>query len=310
MPSKDSEPARSENPQELTELVAQWQQNLQGRYRSSWTWLTRASASCIFVSAEKTSQLVKHFEKVREKNETAGEVWALMNLAYNTELLGPLVSSVTLAAFATESFLRLATCVCLYDKHNGKHTLIDRHLDALQSATFEERLSFVEELIGKNMLPQRARNAVKRLQNYRNNCAHDEPRFYGEVGDIKQYDRRTRTTKSLLLLDPPSIRLLGEKNRALTLRNALWAATTHDRLVRHVLKFAWPQLHKYHLCSESTVSHYIMESVPKLLTSEKLNAIADAWNEVDSYLENVTRSEQRDAIARLHRLTFKALPKD
>jgi len=301
MPLQQSEPDKSDN---LQEMAARWQQNLQGRYRSSWTWLTRASAGCILNSAEKTSKLIKYFSRVCEKNEHRGDVWGLMNLAYNEELLGPLAGSMALAAFAIESFLRLTTCVCLYDKHKGELTIVDRDLETLLDATFEERLCFVEKLIGSHSVAERDRKAVKRLIEYRNKCAHDEPRFYGNFGDMKQYDRRSRNTQSLPF-QPSSIPLLGEKNRALTLRNALRAAATHDRLVRHVLRFAWPLLHKYHLCSESTTTHYILESFPKNVTMETLRAIADEWDKVDSWLESVTLREQRDLGARLRRHAFK-----
>jgi len=92
-------------------------------------------------------------------------------------------------------------------------------------------------------------------------------------------------------------------------------ATDDDDIDEELIKTCIEAIRQSNRASVSVLQRrlrigYIMESVPKLLTSEKLNAIADAWNEVDSYLENVTRSEQRDAIARLHRLTFKALPKD
>lgn len=250
-----------------------WEQHSAGKYYSGWPSLCSATASMIRSSANETARLVEIYEGSRRKCESRAEVVFVMNMHYGMSLLGPLLSSIVLAAFAVESFVKLTACALLRSKTSDLQQA-DKHLQQLSELNFPERLHETVQYAKLGELDADLEKQVNSLIFYRNQYAHDEPRLCGDVGRVYQFHRKTRRSRSVM--KRRSFLELGDANRPLTLADTVWAAKVHDQLVE-AFEVVRPILEKHSNVDRSSICGWV-PITPDLI------ALSARWDGVDKWL--------------------------
>src|SRR5579859_4151514 len=256
-----------------------WSEHLAGKYLSGWPYLGHATRSCLVHAASNTQTLLNQFltkkDNIQNDNQRL-ELWFSLDIAYNNQLIGPLLSTVLLSAFSVESFVRLTTNCALQSKCKSQ-ARVDEELAKFDGVSLPTR---VKRMYGLLSLPEPKEKLMKqivKLTDYRNACAHDEPRLYGQPGEMKKFKGgRKGPKRTTRIQDRMRPFTLADVNRPVSLRDAHWAASTHDRIVANVWDKAERHL-RARLFNEVEIEHAIILSPTQLaLAIEGIDNVSQA----------------------------------
>jgi len=157
-------------------------------------------------------------------------------------------------------------------------------------------------------VPKNLRNDLKRLVQYRNQCAHDEPRLYASFGQMRRFERHKGQTEAIWSGIKKRRPSLGDTIFPLHLADAIWAAQVHDALAKILFKRYRSGLATMHLLPESDL--ILSEGMLGLCIGntdpvERIRRLASLWqSEAISWVNNVSKSEAqlRDFYSAFQRL--------
>jgi hypothetical protein len=291
--------------QQLTDI---WGSSLHGHFISGWWQLCSAAQSSLRIAGEQTGQVLSEFRQNQAKSLEGGELVGSFTFDYEVRLTGPLFSSVILSAFSLEAFLRLALLIGLRAKHQDREHVesrlrhIEERASRNQRGPFNYRVDELLRILGDVSIPNRFRDAADKLMSYRNQCAHDEPRWFeAEIGVATQFKRGRRLGDPLRKYRFP---LPGDDLWPLSLKDALWAASTHDRFV-HALPSELLDV-----VFDKSIVGGLWAHERRIISAgvEKLHDLASLWHEeVEPFRRSVNPGDFRDFEATMRRRQFKVV---
>lgn len=215
------------------------QEWLAGSYQSSWSDLRFAAYSgalCALVGAQRVRDGIPGFIA---KARSQGEATFVLSFNHRISVLGPALGTVTTAAFALESFLRLGYVVAVElvaersrtQRAGGFDALLKKRLLAFDNLAASQRL---EALLTVTRARKRGapRRQVVDLFQFRNEVAHDSPILHTRHLGAQKPPRNGRELRARQRIGP--YELLKSTERAVRLCHVLFAIHAHDDFVQHV----------------------------------------------------------------------------
>jgi hypothetical protein len=295
---KENHPIFERVPFDDPEEYREWyRQNIAGTFRTSWTYLLDASASCYFSAAAEFSQIIDARNGGLEEGISRGEVCVMLELNYRMWVAGPVLSAILTPAFALETFIRLCGFTGLRSRVGGGEELL-LALGGFDRLSPQERVRMVFKLAGASDVPQELQHSLGALIRFRNSTVHDVPLLQGPHGEfIRTQPRNARLNVfDVERANQGFYPVLHNTVMPLTLRHATKAIDTHDGLVTHLFDTCDSDF-KDEFSRQLSPEHRKWRKIRDVGYKqwERAEAVSDYWaNEVVPWYEGVSLPEKDD----------------
>jgi hypothetical protein len=281
-------------------------QYLEGQYDSNWYFLIHAIRSNLLHAGKVTNKLINIYERVKTNDQRRAETLLVINMNYSLFLSGPLLGTILMACAALEVFLRM--CMRAFweqespSKKRGRGVQDDllKKIDEFDKLAANQKLKRAYKSLLEREVPTEINEGFKSLMAFRNNCYHSDPVLIKSTGtheETRGRHKREVTYRS----DYP---FLWSGNRPLSFSHALQAIRLHDAIAKDLLIKRHPPLHLHSdLHDEDPEGNFIENGLPKAISPDDLNQLADDWDSVDKQLEAVSVEEQRVFLRDIQRKT-------
>lgn len=272
------------------EFLAKALDAIAGTYVSGWGSMKNATTSLLMTAGVQTGELIRYFDVIEAKTESAAEASFYLTLNFDERVKGPALGTVLLAAMCTEALLRTVFVVATEmgsARSSRRAAISDQVLERFQkfdALSAKERFSAA--LVAAGCVPIAQEDPLYRdfefLIEFRNACAHDTPALNTDRGTAEQPGRNRKSPRADSPDEIGPFKRLGRTLREVRLIHALLACEIHDGVLSRLLAgVPDPELWRKVLkgLAGPTPRLGILDALPKNASADMIRSAAQLWEQ-------------------------------